>query len=211
MGFTLLEMLIVLSIIGIMFGTIVAMKNPFQEHMALRNSALALQRDLRNAQAYAMSRRDGYQFYGVRLFNNLGINMLQAGDLRDGWKIIRYEPQAIPSGFNVDALPQAATVMKSSAEPGDNNLQSVDKTFFERGVIFSVILPISDLQPTLAAPQNSIVFNSEGSATTNGGSLLNADPTSPPTQNIIILAGFGHTITLVITPLTGHIEVQPMQ
>jgi type II secretory pathway pseudopilin PulG len=196
-GFTVLEFLIVLGIIAIMFGVIVAMKSPFQERMALRNSALALSEDLRIAQAYAIGQKDSYEYYGVRFFNNLGVDMLQAGDLRDGWKIVRYEPQGIGSGFDVDALPQPLTVIKSS-EYIDGTV-TPDRTFFERGVTFAAA---SELRPNpTVPPRHSVVFNSRGEATTDGQNFLGV------AEDQISLTGFGNAITITITPRTGHVEV----
>lgn len=197
-GFSVIEFLVVLGIIAIMFGAIAALKSPFQHRMSLRNSALALQTDLRTAQTYAMGKRDGYRFYGVRFFNNRGVDMLPTGEpLRDGWAIVRYEPQGIGAGFDVDALPQPLTVIKSS-ENADAP-QIADKTFFERGITFD---GASELQPSAAVPpRHSIVFNESGEATTNGQTFLGAG------EDSIRLAGFGNTITITITPRTGHIQV----
>jgi type II secretory pathway pseudopilin PulG len=207
MGFSVLEILIVLTIIAIMFGAMVAMKSPFQERLSLRNSALALQQDLRTAQSYAVSNKNNY--YGVRFFNNLGIDMLQAGDLRDGWKILRYEGVTPPATFNVDAPPLPPTLMKSSQLVDSAEL--FDKTFFERGVSFSLNIPVSELRPSAAVPpRHTIVFDSRGSATSNGVNLLPVGVVGVG-EDQIILAGFGHTITITITPLTGHIEVGDVQ
>jgi len=179
-----------------MTGVILAQKMPFQNRMSVRNSALALQADLRTAQTYAMDTRDGYRYYGVRFFPLLGGDMLEAGDRRDGWKIVRYEPQNIAPGFNVDAQP--VTVIKSSEFV--DNTPVPDKTFFERGVTFAAG---SELQPLLAAPQNSVVFNERGEATTDGQNFLGAG------QDSITLTGFGNNIVITITARTGHIQVPP--
>jgi prepilin-type N-terminal cleavage/methylation domain-containing protein len=197
-GFSLLEMLIVLAIMGIMFGVIVAMKSPFQERMQLRNSALALQEDLRMAQLYAMGKKDDYKYYGVWFNASLGEDILGPGNNRQGWKIVRYEPNTIipPVNFN------SVTYIKSSVLV--DNPVIFDKTFFERGVNLSTTSPVSEFQAGSPTPPqlHSIVFNERGSATDNGQNLLTTN------NDTIVLSGYGRTININITPLTGHIEVR---
>lgn len=198
-GFSLLEILLVLTIIAIMFGAIVAMRTPFQERMQLRNSALALQADLRLAQISSVADQTGRTFYGVRFYGGIGVDILGAGNQREGWKIVRYnlgDPRVLPiTNFGIPPNPA-----QKSCVLADNPV-IFDKTFFEAGI---TIAPVSELQIAPGAGQwHSIIFNERGQATSNGQTLLDDG------QNLddIILSGFGNTITIHITPMTGHVNV----
>ena len=201
MGFSVLEILIVLTIIAIMFGAMVAMKSPFQERLSLRNSALALQQDLRNAQLYAWNKRDGRQFYGVRFFEAQGADLLPPGEpARQGWKIVYYNEAIAPVNFIT------AVVVKSSVAA--DNPELLDKTFFTSNRIS--LDAASDFQttfPAVAPWLHSIVFNRDGQATSDGTTLLVSGVGPGADQDQIILTGSGNTITITITPQTGHIEV----
>jgi prepilin-type N-terminal cleavage/methylation domain-containing protein len=197
-GFTLIELVMVLAIITVMFGVVVAMKTPFQNRMSLRNSALALQQDLRVAQAYVLSDTDLNTFYGIRFYKDIGEDILGAGNKRQGWKIIRYQGANPVVDFDIIA-PTTNSALKSCVVA--DNPQIFDRTFFERGVTLDAT---SELQVNPGAGQwHSIIFNKMGQATSNGQTLLNNG------QNIddIVLTGFGNTISIHITPETGHVYV----
>lgn len=202
-GFSLLEVVIVLALIGIMFGAIVALRSPFQVRLELMNSAIALQKDLRTAQLFAWNQKDGSKYYGVRFFDNMGADLLPPGD-KHGWKIVRYNEAAGPVNLNI---PPAVVVKSSEYADGVTDPALIDKTFFTNSRIN--LDAASDFRVNPAGQQlHSIVFNDLGQATRDGDTLLVAnDPNPNNNQDEIILSGFGHTITLTITPQTGHVNV----
>lgn len=189
-GFTFIELLVSIIIMLIIAGGMVAMKGPFEHRIHLDSTAVSLQEDLRYTQMLAMSQKNAYKYYGLRFYGNLGPN----AD-RQGWKIVRYEPNTITPPINVDIAP--VTYIKSSQE--SDNPQELDNTYFNKP---ESIHASSDFQIVPAGQQrHSVVFNESGSATIDGSTLL-----TEGTQTEIVLTSFGRTVTLHITRLTGHIE-----
>jgi|GEM_PF-5927773 len=200
LGFSLFEMLLVLAIAMVMFAGVTAMKSSFHQRVQLQDSAHALQADLRMAQLLATSRKDDYKYYGLRFYNNTGVSILQPGEpLRQGWKVVRYEPQSVTPPVNRDNF----AVIKS-AELNDNP-EMCDKTFFTSNLI--ALDGTSEFQAGTPGPPklHSIVFNYRGSATADGQSLLTSN------NDTIVLSGYGKTVTMQLTPLTGHVEVGETQ
>ncbi len=179
-----------------------AEKSPFRARMQLKDSALALQADLRVTQNYAMSEKDGYKYYGLRFYDSLGVDILPSGEpLRQGWKILRYEPKGLTPPVNLNSF----TVIKSSESTVDNP-QLVDKTFFASDRITINTATSEFITGTPTPPKlNATVFTDRGSATDNGQNLLTLS------NDTIVLSGYGHAINITITPLTGHTEVGDMQ
>ena len=146
-SFSLLEVVIVISLAVIIFGGIIALQGPFAKRQQLEYSAVKLVGDLRQAQQYAYSQRVGikdsteyaYKYYGVHFFPNVGEDdNNDATKDREGWKIVRYEP---PAGVDPDEMDAAQsghldidryTVIKGS-EAADNP-EFLEKTYFAKGV-----------------------------------------------------------------------------
>lgn len=188
-GFTLIELLVAIAIVVIMVGVGVAMLGPFGRRQQLEISTVTLIGDLRQTHQFSRVLRDDYKYYGLRFYGSLG----EDSD-RDGYKIVRYEP---PAGVDpIDMLPPVnfgnVTVIKSS-EQGDNP-ELLENTFFGKGV---TIAATSDLEIG-----DSIVFTPEGSATSNGQTLLGGN------NDQIRLSLGGRIKTIKITPLTGHIGIE---
>lgn len=196
-GFTVLELLITIVLIGILVGALVAMMGPFGHRRRLETSAVKLTGDLRQVQQFSRVQRDGYRYYGLRFYDAIGEDDDGDGTPdREGWKIVRYEPinLTLPVDFN------NTTAIKSSESTDDPEF--LEDTFFGERV---TIDGSSEFQISPDPPElHSIVFTPEGSATIDGNltNLLTAS------NDTIILSGYGNNITIQITPLTGHIGIE---
>lgn len=213
-GFSLLEVVIVISLAVIIFGGIIALQGPFAKRQQLEYSAVKLVGDLRQAQQYAYSQRVGikdsteyaYKYYGVHFFPNVGEDdNNDATKDREGWKIVRYEP---PAGVDPDEMDAAQsghldidryTVIKGS-EAADNP-EFLEKTYFAKGVIFNTV--DSDFKVG-----DSIVFTPEGAATTDGTLANLVSDISGDGIVGIVLFSYNRNKTIKIAPLTGHVGIR---
>jgi len=201
-GVSLAEVLMAIVIIIAMAGAIVAMMSSFSPRQTLETSVANLLGDLRETQQFARIQRDGYKYYGLRFYDNLGEN----GD-RQGWKTVCYcQTNANGNCTGQITLPitDATTfrVIKSS-QASDNNgngPELLDNTFFGNGVSLdaSSEFQISPTPPKL----HSIIFIPEGSATKNGVDLLDSN-----TDEIKLNIG-GKIKTISIIPLTGYVKIE---
>lgn len=202
-GYSLIELLIALGILAIMVGTLTATLGPFGQRRQLTSDVFKLFTDLKTTQQFARVKKDSYKYYGLRFYNyNISV-----GDFRDGYKIVRYEPQnnvssldmnpqAVPSDLNLNVF----TIIQSSVSA--ENPQFLENTFFDRKVGIDAS---SEFRVTPATPPklDAIVFTPEGSATRDGWNLLNS------TQDDIMLSLVnGETKKITITPLTGYLKIQ---
>jgi len=233
-GFTLIETIVVIFIIVTLTGLIAAMISPFSHRQALEISTAKLLADLKLARQFARSQRQDYKYYGVRFYQNIGVDDNKDGTKdRQGWKIVRYEP---PAGVTPDQMdptrgdldPDRYTVIKGSE--ATDNPEFLDNTYFAKGVILDessefqvsaagsifdrktrfaeaiecIIDAISHLKINSAeavVALSYLIFTPEGSATLDGISLLE------DFEDDIVLYAFGHTKTIHITPLTGHVNI----
>lgn len=200
-SFTLIEFLVVILIISIMAGGVVVMMSNFSHRQTLDISADALAGDLRQAQQFARAQRDGYKYYGLRFYNNLG-----AENDRQGWKILCYcqVTNGACAGEVTPPISDATTfrVIKSSviSDNDGKGPEILDNTFFAQRVIIdaSSEFQISPTPPKL----HSIVFIPEGAATKDGTNFLDDN------TDEIKLSRDGNTRTIRITPLTGHVKIE---
>jgi len=199
-SFTIIELLISLMIIAIVSSAIIAMKGPFSHRQQLMSSAMKLVNDLRLTQQFARSRKDDFNFYGLRLYSGIGPNDDGAGGGdRYGYKIVRYDPQGVGvTAPVVDLTPTGFDVIKTSEQsdiPSPATYEMfIENTFFEKRVNIK--------SGTTLQVGEAVVFNPEGSATSNGGTLL----TSP--KDKIILEMGQRTVTIDIIPLTGYVKIE---
>jgi len=182
-GFTFLEAILAIFIILVLWGIILPMFGTFEERRKLDASALKLMSDLMQAQQFARSQRNDSQYYGVRFFSNLGNNQD-----RYGYKILCYNttpPFDMGTSF---------TITKSSVAA--DNPEFLEDTFFEKNVVI-------DADSEFKVGEVGIVFNRDGSATTNGSDILDGDH-----DDIILSIENKRDInkTINIIGLTGYIR-----
>ena len=193
--FSLLELIIALAVIGIMFGALTPMLTSFRVRQRLDTSIVKLLGDLRQAHQFARVQRDGFKYYGLRFFNNLGEN-----NDRDGYKIVRYDPEDPVLPLDVVTActggVSPCTVIKG---PDEAEAEIVEDTFFGERVIIDLA---SEFQ---VGATEVIVFTPEGSATldgeTDGDSMLNV------TNDEIILSTAGYIKIIKISALTGYVRI----
>lgn len=184
-SFSLLELIIVMSVMIILAGASSAMISPYTWRRNLELSAEKLTLDLMEAQQYSLSFRDGYQYYGIFFYDNL-----QDGESY-GYKLVRYKVDETGALlFDTDGKPIIDVVIKSSET--QDNPEYLENTAFPGGV---EILATSEIQIG-----DFIIFNSLGSATNDGDALLSS------TQDEITFQIKGITRTVKIHPLTGYVE-----
>ena len=185
---TLLEVVLVVAIIAITAGAMTPMFSLLRHRVQLRSDLESLLFNIKQTQQMAMVRDSGYQYYGLRFYDNLG-----PGNDETGYKILRYEPIDV-----VPPIPNAAgtpfTVVKSS-RLGDNPLIFDEHMVFSGGVAF---YPAAEIGTTVP---RRIIFTSMGSATTDGQTLL------PNNGDEIILSCSRYSGRIVMSPLTGHAEI----
>ena len=165
-------------------------------------SALKLADDLRLTQQFSRTYKDKYKYYGLRFYGTLGP---ENDKDRDGYKIVRYNTGAVPPlDFNPPVNLDDFVIIKTSEQadiPSSLTYEMfIEDTFFaERVRIDST----SEFQISPIPPQlRSIVFNPEGSATSEGGNLLTSD------NDKIVLSMGQYRVTIQITPLTGYVKIQ---
>ncbi|MFH1622217.1 MAG: prepilin-type N-terminal cleavage/methylation domain-containing protein [Candidatus Omnitrophota bacterium] len=201
-SFTVIELLISLMIIAIISGAMMAMKGPFTHRQNVMNSALKLVNDLRLTQQFAISRKDEFNFYGLRFYNQVGTD--DDGDSvpdRIGYKIVRY----LPSGVAVTAadlinINTNFEIVKSSEETDVPPAQYIDDTFF------AAMVALDDTGGATGGDygiDEQIIFNPEGSATSDGDILL----VSGSNDEIVLEMG-QYPVTIEITPLTGIVRIK---
>jgi len=183
-AFSLFELLLVIIIIVIMFGAITPMLGSFKRKEMLDASVSKLVIDLKLAQQFARVRRNGYEFYGIELYDNLGPD----GD-RSGYKLVFFSPLVDPAN---------ETIVKSSDLV--DNPEFLENTFFEKNVVFASDSEFraNDPNPLILG---LIVFNSNGSATVDGNTLLTS-----ANDDIKLSDGVNEKI-IHIEPLTGYVKV----
>lgn len=186
-SYAALELIISIIIVVVLMGAMFSMITHFTHHRQLETAAINLREDIIQTQQFARARRDGYKYYGVHLFDDLG----EEGD-RAGYKIVRYEPIDLESPFN--PITQELTIIKSCDEADDSEF--IEDTFFGKHVQFH-----AESELTVGS---AIVFNSQGSATSNGRDLLESDAD----EIILGLSGNRGTMTVSIVPLVGYIEIE---
>ena len=198
MGFTLLELLFSIAIVGIMYAGVVSMKGPFEHRQQTEYSAVKLIGDLRQAQLFAYSQRDGYKYYGINFEYTLGPQ-----NDREGWRLLRYNPPVgmdprNQTGSDVNIYGNNTVIKSSKAAESPENLEN---TYFSEGVILNNTM--SDFH---TASYNHIVFTPEGSATRNGVDLVN--DISGDSKVAIVLDLHGNKEIIQIEPLVGTVRKQ---
>jgi len=197
-GFTIFELLVSLMIIAIMASALFAMKGSFSHRQQLMLSALKLANDLRLTQQFSRTCKDGYKYYGLRFYGNLGPD----GD-RDGYKIVRYHPHSGTQPIDdwtpvADLTPTGFDVIKTSVQadvPSPLTYEMfIEDTFFAKRV---QIKPATEFQVG-----DAIVFNPNGSATLDGFNLLGLG------KDEIVLSMGDYSVTIEITPLTGYVKIR---
>ncbi|MFH1777101.1 MAG: hypothetical protein ABH952_06045 [Candidatus Omnitrophota bacterium] len=188
---SILEILIILAIVAVMLGAMVPIMTSFTEQRQLETAAVTLLGDLRQTYQFSRTQRDGYKYYGLRFYNNLG----EGGD-RFGYKIIRYEP---PDGTPPQDYMPPVTLANFSVikgpDPVDNH-ELLENTFFGPRVVIDAS---SEFHVGVV---EDIIFTPEGAATYDGLKLLT------PSNDEIVLSVNGNTKTITIQPLTGNIRIQ---
>ena len=185
-AFTLIELMVVMMIMGLLGATMYPLLGPQIDKYRLESQAQRLLFDLKLTQQLSLTREDGYAYYGLKFYNNMGTKNNQVG-----YKILRYEPSTITPPIPV-TLVLNPTVYKGD-QPAENPI------ILEENLAF-------DSQVSLAATSefkvgDRIIFTAEGSATSDGATLL------PDTQNEIILASGNANKTITISPLTGYVKI----
>ena len=194
-SFTLFEMLITIVIITIVTGSMVSMQGAFNRRQQLMVSALRLVNDLRLAQQCARTRKNIYNFYGLKFYSGLGPN----AD-RVGYKIVRYNP----SGVTVTSINGLSDfgIIKSSVAADSPPAEWIENTYFDLGIQMDATSHFKVGAPDWPSGKpNAVVFTPNGSATFDGSTLLDSS------NNLIILSRNQYKVTVEIVPLTGYIEV----
>lgn len=191
----------VIMIMSIMAAGLFTIISGFAYRQALDTSVLSLVGDLRQTQQFSLAQRDGYKYYGLRFYDNLG----PQGD-RQGWKVLCY-CQFINGTCVADpVLPINSTtqfrVIKSSLQTDNNGKgpEFLEDTFFARGVALDADSEFQ-VNPDLTQAR-AVIFIPEGAATYNGVDFLGSN------VDEIKLRWDGFMKTISIIPLTGHPKIQ---
>ncbi len=188
-GFTLLELIISMSVIAIILGMALPLMTGFSQRRDVDAAVLQVLQDLRQAQQFARTSRDSYSYYGITFLSGLGQN-----SNRTGYRIVRFEPQTPVLPITDFSCPVAnkCTIIKSSVAA--NNPEFLEDTFFPARVTIDSAGEIK--------VGDTIVFTPQGSVTTDGQTLL------PANKDQITISGVNNSKTLTIQSLTGYVKVQ---
>ncbi|MCX5704383.1 MAG: type II secretion system protein [Candidatus Omnitrophica bacterium] len=192
LSYTLVEFLIVLAILGIIFGGALPLWSTLAPRQEVETSAFKLFKELQQGWEFSRMLRDQHKYYALRLFNNLG-----ATSDRHGYKIIYFHGATTNDDPGLPIT--AATYFKviKSSQSGDTP-EFLEDTFFSKGVIID---PNSEIYWTTAGGKiNTLIFTPLGSATTDGQILLLG------TNDSITLSKGSYSKTITISPLTGYVK-----
>lgn len=154
-GFTLAEVLIVLTIITILFSIVLANYRTSEKQFSLQRSAHKLAQDLRTFQEMAMTgQKTNFQFgqvfprggYGIYLETDLNSYILFADC--DG-------------GSDYDESGTAASCADATSEPDNSCPEKIAEFSLESGVTISNLYPLSPLHITFFPPDPVITINPE--------------------------------------------------
>lgn len=180
-GLTYFELVVVVVIMAALLGAVMPTLDAQLVKTAVSADADRVAYDLHMTQQYALSRREGYGYYGIQFSNTLTPGTAL------GYSILRYEPVGVTPPMAADPAP-APTVVKGPV-------------FLNSRVVFSAASKITPADPGNAR----VIFTPLGSATMNGVALF-----TQGLNNSITLQSADKRVTrtIIISPVTGHVEIQ---
>lgn len=179
-----MEIVTVVVLIIILTGAMLPALDRQLSKSIVNMEAEKLVSELRLAQQMALTRRDGYQYYGLKIYPNLGGYT--------GYKILRYTLNGAGS------LIEDPQIVKSPVA-SDNPL------IFDQNLIINERISLGNYS---TGNNNQIIFTPQGSATCDGKTPLQAQAG----YNYFILY-YGNVLNqgnkryITISPITGHVEI----
>ncbi len=192
-GFTILELMIVITIIAIITGGAYALFGNFNDRRMLESTTFKLVQDLQQAQQWARARRNGFENYGVKLYNTkYKINLYCITDNNQQCLI----NPIIPYDFDLVSCYRTSTVSCNYIKVSENEPhlpEIIEDTDFPEGIgIFS---------SSERRSNDVILFTPEGLATIDGSDPL------PVNEDSITLQKGNLCQCISITGMTGYARV----